>query len=138
MKWQPKIQNKQGKDYIFCDWRRKYVRLTPEEWVRQHFLHYLVEEMLYPKMLIGVELQLQGRRADAVVYDKTMLPWMLIEFKADTVSLSQQTWDQAAAYNRQLNVKWWVISNGRNTLIVRNDKERIETREQLPRYGQSD
>ncbi len=138
MKWQPKIQNKQGKDYIFCDWRRKYVRLTPEEWVRQHFLHYLVEEMLYPKMLIGVELQLQGRRADAVVYDKTMLPWMLIEFKADTVSLSQQTWDQAAAYNRQLNVKWWVISNGRNTLIARNDKERIETREQLPRYGQSD
>ena len=138
MKWQPKIQNKQGKDYIFCDWRRKYVRLTPEEWVRQHFLHYLVEEMLYPKMLIGVELQLQGRRADAVVYDKTMLPWMLIEFKADTVLLSQQTWDQAAAYNRQLNVKWWVISNGRNTLIVRNDKERIETREQLPRYGQSD
>ncbi len=138
MKWQPKIQNKQGKDYIFCDWRRKYVRLTPEEWVRQHFLHYLVEEMLYPKMLIGVELQLQGRRADAVVYDKTMLPWMLIEFKADTVLLSQQTWDQAAAYNRQLNVKWWVISNGRNTLIARNDKERIETREQLPRYGQSD
>ncbi|MBQ0118751.1 MAG: type I restriction enzyme HsdR N-terminal domain-containing protein [Bacteroidales bacterium] len=107
-----------GKEYIFCDWRRKYVRLTPEEWVRQQFLHYLVEQLRYPSSLIAVEIALStGRRADAVVYSKQLVPLVIIEFKADSVALTQDTLDQAAAYNRQLQVPYLILHNGINTIV---------------------
>ena len=77
-----------GKEQVYCPWRRKYVRLTPEEWVRQTFLQLLVEQYDYPKELLAVEVALpDGKRADAVVYSRTLTPLMIIEFKADTVAL---------------------------------------------------
>lgn len=115
---EPKIKQINGKDYIFCNWRRKYVRLTPEEWVRQQFLHYLVEQLRYPSSLIAVEIAFStGRRADAVVYSKQLVPLVIIEFKADSVALTQDTLDQAAAYNRQLQVPYLILHNGINTIV---------------------
>jgi type I site-specific restriction endonuclease len=111
------------------------VRLTPEEWVRQHFLHKLVEDFAYPQSLIAVEMQLQDKRADAVVYSRSMQPLMLIEFKADSVKLTQQTLDQAVTYNRQLQVPWLVLSNGRDMVIAHCGENTIRFINHIPRYG---
>lgn len=125
----------EGKEYVFCEWRRKFVRFTPEEYVRQTFLHYLIEQVQYPKHLIAVEVPLTNKRADAVVYSKTMQPLMLVEFKADSVELTQKTLDQAAIYNRQLHVPYLILHNGRSTIIGRIDENKITFAEQIPAYG---
>ena len=99
---------------------------TPEEFVRQRFLQYMVSHLGYPKGRIGVEVPLQKGtyRCDAVVYDAHLKPRMLIEFKADIVPLTQATLDQVAVYNRLLSVPWLILHNGRGTAVyhlVQND-----------------
>lgn len=137
MPWQPSVIQKNGKDYIFCEWRHKYVCLTPEEGVRQQMLHYLVDECHYPISRIGVEIQLTtGLRADAVVYDSVLQPWLIIEFKAPTVSLSQRTLDQIAVYNRELKVPYLMLSNGASTLVARVT-EKLEFLTSIPEWKQS-
>ena len=98
----------QNKEQIFCEWRHQWVRLTPEEWVRQQLLHRLVEQFGFPASLIGVEVSIQvgetHKRCDAVVYNRALQPLMLIECKAEMVPLTQKTLDQALIYNRRLRV----------------------------------
>ena len=131
-----------GKEQIFCEWRHRWVRLTPEEWVRQQLLHRLVEQLGYPASLIAVEVafhlpSIQGGdggrllRADAVVYDSAMRPLVLIECKAETVPLTQKTLDQAITYNCKLNVPYLVLHNGVQTIFVNGNN--IYT-SGLPRY----
>lgn len=116
MHYRPDIEQRNGKDYIFCVWRRKYVRLTPEEWVRQHFLHALVEDFAYPQALIAVEASISvgevKKRCDAIIYNSALQPLCIVEFKAPTVSLTQKVFDQVAVYNRQLGVTYFFLSNG--------------------------
>ena len=111
-----------NKEQIFCDWRRKWVRLTPEEWVRQQLLHRLVEQLDYPASLIAVEQAINvgeaKKRCDAVVYDRQMNPLMVIECKAETVPLTQKTLDQAITYNRKLNVPFLMLHNGVQTICI--------------------
>ena len=118
-----------GKEQIFCAWRHRWVRLTPEEWVRQQLLHRMVEQLGYPASLIAVEVafhlpSLQGGdggrliRCDAVVYDRAMQPLLLIECKAETVPLTQKTLDQAITYNRKLNVPFLLLHNGPQSIFV--------------------
>lgn len=101
---------------IFDFIRKKYVALTPEEWVRQNFLKYLVSEKKYPQSLILIEKVLQvhrmKKRCDAVVYNNSGSPLMIIEFKKPEVSISQAVFDQIARYNIPLKVKYLVVSNG--------------------------
>ncbi len=108
--------NDEGKEEIFDYWRKKYVALTPEEWVRQHFLAYLTSDLNYPRSLISVEKTIQvnhmPRRFDAVVYNRKGKPAMLIEFKSPKIKLTQKTMEQAANYNLKLKVDYMVISNG--------------------------
>lgn len=110
------------KEQIFCDWRHRWVRLTPEEWVRQQLLHHMVEQLAYPLSLTGVEVAIRVgdvlKRCDAIVYDRQMQPLMLIECKAETVPLTQQTLDQALTYNRRLNVPYLLLHNGPQTIFV--------------------
>ena len=112
----PNIRKQNDKDYIFCVWRRKFVRLTPEEWVRKNFLHALVEQGV-PEEKIAVEAQIEvadlRKRCDAIVYDAQLRPVCIIEFKAPTVSLTQKVFDQVAVYNRRLSVDYFILSNGR-------------------------
>lgn len=130
------IKQIRGKDYILCGWRRKYVRLTPEEWVRQQVLHQLVTEYGYPSSSIAVEVQLTTkRRADAVVYKQDLTPIMLIEFKAETVELSQKTLDQIAVYNRQYKVPYLLLSNGRQ-MVMAKVEEQIIFLENIPEWTQ--
>ena len=111
-----------SKQHILCAWRRRYVRLTPEEYVRQTILHVLETQYEYPHGLIAVEVPIEvaglKKRCDAIVYNQLMQPIMLIEFKAETVPLTQQVFDQAAIYNRHLQVPYLMVSNGKDTIVA--------------------
>lgn len=123
-----------GKEQILCEWRKRWVRLTPEEWVRQQLLHRMVEQLGYPSSLIAVEQTIAvgetKKRCDAVVYDRKMAPVMLIECKAETVPLTQKTLDQALTYNRKLNVPALLLHNGPQSLFVTIPNELSNTEKQ--------
>ena len=122
-----RITEKDGKRMIFDFLRRKYVSLTPEEWVRQHFVHYLVDHKGYPKGLLGNEIELQigdkRMRCDSILYNKVAQPQMIIEYKAPTIALQQKTFDQVSAYNLLLKVDYLVISNGLEHYCCKMDYE---------------
>lgn len=111
-----KITEKGDKRFIFDFLRQKYVALTPEEWVRQHFVHYLVEHKGYPKGLLANEVELKigekRLRCDTLLYAQDTHPRMIIEYKAPTIQLQQKTFDQISAYNLLLKVDYLVVSNG--------------------------
>ena len=111
-----KIGEKDGKRTIFDFLRRKYVTLTPEEWVRQHFTHYLIAHKGYPKGLMGNEVELhvgeKRLRCDTILYDKQTQPQMIIEYKAPTIQIQQKTFDQISVYNLLLHVDYLIVSNG--------------------------
>ena len=129
-----------GKEQIFCEWRHRWVRLTPEEWVRQQLLHRLVEQLGYPAALIAVEAPIKvgkmQKRCDAIVYNNVMQPLMLIECKAETVSLTQKTLDQAATYNRKLQVPYLILHNGPQTIIAYVNDKSISFVQSIPPYNQ--
>ena len=111
-----KIANENGHLTIFDVLRRKYVALTPEEWVRQHFVHYLIGHKGYPQTLMANEIQLaignKILRCDSVLYDRSLKPRMIIEYKAPTVNITQKVFDQITVYNMLLHVDYLVVSNG--------------------------
>ena len=108
--------NESGKTEILDSVRKKYLLQTPEEWVRQNFIRYLITEKSYPSSLIliekGLNIHQMKRRFDAVVYTKSGQPAMLIEFKAPKVKINQKVFQQIANYNLQLRVKYLLVSNG--------------------------
>ncbi|GHT54306.1 hypothetical protein AGMMS49982_18790 [Bacteroidia bacterium] len=109
-----KIQN--NKEYVFDRLRKQYVRLTPEESVRQQFIKYLIHEKKYPESMLANEVSITmgnvTRRCDTVLYDRQLQPQMIIEYKAPTVTINQQTFNQIARYNTVLNVPWLIVCNG--------------------------
>ena len=111
-----KIKSSENTQYIFDIIRKKYVVLTPEEWVRQHLIHYLVINKGYPKSLIAVEKQLTIntliKRFDMLVFNKLGTPEIIIECKSPSTKISQQTFDQIARYNLKLNANYLMVSNG--------------------------
>ena len=111
-----KIVTKAGKQQVFDILRRKYVTLTPEEWVRQQFVHYLIHDKGYPAECIGneISLTLNGtkKRCDTVVYGQNAQPAMIVEYKSPRVEITQQVFEQISRYNIMLRVKWLVVSNG--------------------------
>ena len=121
------IANENGHQTIFDVLRRKYVALTPEEWVRQHFVHYLIEHKGYPQSLMANEIQLaignKKLRCDSVLYDRSLKPRMIIEYKAPTVNITQKVFDQITIYNMLLHVDYLVVSNGIKHYCCRMDYE---------------
>lgn len=114
-----RITREQDKELIFDRYRKKFVRLTPEEWVRQNFLNYLVKSMDYPSSLIGIEREIMlgelKKRFDIVVYNRRMEPWMLIECKEMNVPVSQQTLEQIVRYHMVIPATYLVMTNGTHT-----------------------
>jgi len=120
--YQPKIKNETGppgaagREMIFDEVRKKWVVLTPEEWVRQNFLQYLVQVKKYPASLIAVEKEIKlgdlKKRFDIVVYDAASKPWMIVECKEMNVELNKQVLDQVLRYNITMQVPYLVITNG--------------------------
>lgn len=136
-----KISSKDGKPTIFDLLRRCYVALTPEEWVRQHFVHFLIEHCNYPATLMGNEvgLTLNGtkKRCDTVVYDRNLKPRIIIEYKAPTVIINKEVFSQIARYNLVLKVDYLIISNGIQHYCCRMDYEKnsFEFIANIPEYN---
>lgn len=120
-----RVKEADGRRQIFDILRRKYVALTPEEWVRQHFIHYLIDYKGYPAALLANEVPLQvGEkrvRADSVLYDRQLRPRLIIEYKAPTIPLTQKVFDQITVYNLLLHVDYLIVSNGLETYICKMD-----------------
>ncbi len=112
------FRNNKGKEQIFDRFRKKYINLTPEEWVRQNFLCWLCDTKKFPASLMAVEKSIEvnhlKRRYDAVIYDKSHNPVMLIEFKSPNIKIMQAAFEQAARYNLKLKVPYLIVSNGMN------------------------
>lgn len=111
-----RIKNQKEKPFIFDSIRKKFVRLTPEEWVRQNFIQFLISEKKFPGSLISVETKIiintNPQRADLIVYGKEGNPICVAEFKAPDVKITQFAFDQIARYNMKLKVKYLIVSNG--------------------------
>lgn len=120
-----KITESEGKKRIFDPIRKKYIVLTPEEWVRQHIIHLLVEVLGYPKSLIRIESGLSyhsvEKRSDIVVFDKKAEPYLLIECKATNVKLDKKVLSQASMYNKTLKAPFLAVSNGLRTFCFQMD-----------------
>ncbi len=129
-----------GKLSILDPLRRKFVALTPEEWVRQHFVNFLLKEKGYPAALIANEVQIDlnklKKRCDSVVYNRDLSPLMIIEYKAPDVDITQQVFDQIVRYNIVLKVKYLIVSNGLNhyCCIMDYDKQSFNYLSDIPNY----
>ncbi len=128
--FEPKIRKNGSTTEIFDPLRRKYVVLTPEEWVRQHFVHYLISEKKYPASLIvneaGIKINSLTRRCDTVVYNKQLEPIMIVEYKEPRVKITREVFDQVVRYNSVLKVSFIVVSNGLKHYCCQMDYENMD------------
>jgi predicted type IV restriction endonuclease len=135
-----RFKNSENKLAIFDEIRKKFIILTPEEWVRQHVVHFLILEKKYPKSLINVEksLKINGltKRYDVVVYKNDGSILILVECKSTSIKISQTVFDQIARYNLTLNAEYLMVSNGLNHYYSKMDfeNERYDFLKELPDY----
>ena len=122
-----KIAARNGKNVIFDVIRRRYVALTPEEWVRQHFVHFLLAHKGYPQALMANEVQVQlngtKKRCDTVLYRRDLTARMIVEYKAPSVAITQDVFDQIVRYNMAMRARYLVVSNGVNHYFCAIDYE---------------
>ena len=134
--YQPKIKMENEKEFIFDEVRKRWVVLTPEEWVRQNFLQYLTKTKNYPASLIAVEKEIKlgelKKRFDIVVYDADTKPWMIVECKEMNVALNKTVLDQALRYNISLNVPYLVITNGSYCMAMKLNENTMKSIDVLP------
>ena len=124
-----KVSQRGNRRQIFDFLRRRWVALTPEEWVRQHFVHFLTAHKNYPSALLANEVELRigskRLRADTLLYNKEKMPRMIVEYKAPNIALRQKVFDQISAYNLLLKVDYLVVSNGMEHYCCRMDYEKM-------------
>lgn len=136
-----RIERREGKLYIWDILRLRAVRLTPEEWVRQHMIHYLIGGLGYPSELLMNEVALQvgetRKRVDSILYDRQLKPLMLLEYKAPEVPLGERVLQQALRYNMALRVPYLVLSNGLQHVAYRIDyqTQTFRTLNVIPAYS---
>ena len=111
-----RITGKEGSEMILDSLRRKYVKLTPEEWVRQNFVQYLINEGKYPPGLIGTEVMFRfnklKRRVDILIHDRSGKPVMIVECKAPEIKIDDKIFDQIVCYNMEFKVPYIIVTNG--------------------------
>ncbi len=122
-----RFKSKENKLFIFDDFRKKDILLTPEEWVRQHFAYFLINQKKYPKSLTALEKELKlnntKKRTDIVVYNTLGLPEIIVECKASSVKITQSTFDQIARYNLKLKANYLIVTNGLEHYFCQMDFE---------------
>lgn len=135
-----RFKNSENKVSIFDEIRKKFILLTPEEWVRQHVVQFLLQDKKYPKSYINVEKLIKIndliKRYDGVVFQPNGEIFLLIECKAPEVQISQQTFDQIARYNLVLKAKYLMVTNGLNHYFCQMDfeNEKYVFLKELPEY----
>ncbi len=131
-----RYRKEKGKEQIFDDLRKKWVRLTPEEWVRQNWIHYLMIQCKYPSALIGIEKMIRvgdlEKRFDLLVYDKSHQPWILIECKSPDVLLDTTVIDQLLHYHQRLPAPFLMITNGLYSYLWKKEEGRLVEQKTLP------
>ena len=136
-----RFKNSENKVSIFDEIRKKFILLTPEEWVRQHVIHFLLLDKNYPKSYINVEKLIKindlSKRYDGVVFQPNGEIFLLIECKAPEVAISQETFDQIARYNLVLKAKYLMVTNGLNHYFCQMDfeNEKYVFLRELPEYS---
>ena len=136
-----RVKEQDGHPAVLDVLRRKYVALTPEEWVRQHFVHFLIGHKGYPKGLLANEVELRvgekRLRCDTLLYNRELRPQMIVEYKAPGVEITQRVFDQITTYNMLLHVDYLVVSNGLRHYCCRMDYEarRYDFLSDIPDYG---
>ena len=140
----PKVEfrfqkNEKGTLQIFDIIRKKFVDVTPEEWVRQHIIHFLILHKQVPASMISVEKQLllnkTKRRTDIVVFNSNLKPLLIIECKAPAIEINQLTINQALRYNLQLQVPFVLLSNGLNHVFLKLSGDSPLILKEVPDYG---
>lgn len=133
-----RIKTENNKDFLFDPIRKQWILLTPEEWVRQNFVQFLVKEMLYPVQLIAIEKEIRlgtlKKRFDILVYDKNTKPWMLVECKADGVVAGESAFHQALRYQIVLPAPFIIVTNGNQTRGWHNEGGVLSQLLQLPAW----
>lgn len=133
-----RLRKDQGRQQLFDPLRKQWVVLTPEEWVRQNFIQYLVQTLQYPETLIAVEKQIKlgelTKRFDILIYDKDHQPWMMVECKAQSEPLTEKVFEQILRYHVSIPVACLVITNGAYTRAWQKSATGLEELDQLPRY----
>lgn len=133
-----KIKEEKEQHYVFDTFRKTWLLLTEEEWVRQNFVQYLVQSMQYPSALIAIEkeLELNGlkKRFDILVYDQQHMPWMLIECKAPSVLINDKTFEQVLRYHISIPTSFLVVTNGQTTYAWQKVKGNLQLLEKLPEW----
>jgi len=135
-----KLSEKNGKTYIYDPLRRKDIALTPEEWVRQHFVPFLITTRAYPPERIANEVSIQvnttSKRCDTVVYDNFLTPLVIIEYKSPDVNITGEVFEQIARYNSALRVPYLIVSNGLKHYCCFMDYRTMESRflNDIPAY----
>ncbi|MDC9723027.1 MAG: type I restriction enzyme HsdR N-terminal domain-containing protein [Urechidicola sp.] len=138
--YQFKIKSSENKQLIFDTVRKKYMVLTPEEWVRQNFVQYLINEKNYPISMIAVEKQLSinnlKKRFDILIFNSDGSSKIIVECKAPTIKISQDTFDQIARYNLKLNADYLVVTNGLTHFSCKLDtlNEQYVFLQEIPNY----
>jgi Type I restriction enzyme R protein N terminus (HSDR_N) len=140
--YQPKIKEEEGlpgsakKEFIFDEFRKRWVLLTPEEWVRQNFLQYLTQTKKYPASLIAIEKEIKlgelKKRFDILIYDSNTKPWMVVECKEMNIALDKTVLDQVLRYNISLNVSYLVITNGTDCMAFSLNGNQVSAIDILP------
>lgn len=122
-----RISGKEGSEMILDPLRRKYVRLTPEEWVRQNFVQYLINEGKYPPGLLGIEVMFRlnklKRRVDILVHDRSGKPVLIVECKSPEIEIDDKVFEQIATYNMSYKVPYLVVTNGMHHYACKIDHE---------------
>ena len=131
-----KVKKIENKPYIFDVIRKKYIFITPEEWVRQHVIHWLIVVHNYPKSLIKVESGLtyhqKSKRTDIEIYDRNGHIFLVVECKAMTIKLSETTLQQALTYNSTLKSPYIMITNVLIHYFYKNENQKLEMIDSLP------
>jgi hypothetical protein len=135
-----KLTRKEGQVFVWCIIRKKSLVLTPEEWVRQHLIHFLIQEKQIPIGLIAAEMAIEinqlSRRCDVVVFGIDGKPRLIVECKAPEINLTEKTFNQIAQYNAALNVDLLMVTNGIQHIVCQIDRENTQLNylEDLPQW----
>jgi hypothetical protein len=130
-----KIRQESANDLIFDEIRKRWLQLTPEEWVRQNFVQYLIQTKKYPASLFAIEKEIKlgelKKRCDIIVY-KQNVPWMIVECKEMNVDINEKTFDQILNYNQTLQVEYLITTNGNKTLGICTTTKKMLSK--MPNY----